>query len=489
LGPVIGRGAFASVRLAQDPTDGRAFAVKLINYRNAKSQGIDAKKINNEVLLHKYCSETKHSNIIAFYGAGENHLWKWMAIEYAGGGDLFDKIQPDVGVDENISQLYFHQLVSAIGFLHTKGVAHRDVKPENIFLDANGNLKLGDFGLAYLFKYKDRTKKSKDPVGSPPYVAPEVIKGPYDPTRSDIWSCGIVLIVLLTGCTPWDEPVSKDPDFQRFLSFNGRPDGYNPWSRIPFEAFSLLYGLIKLNPSERLTIEEIFQHPWLRRPNSLLNPDGTCADPVQLAMKMVQGLSLDLNSEPTSNATNGFATSEFHSSQPVFAPEFEDEDLPNIQDPVLFLSQPETYNNSPANILPDDATDAEFLSSLPSNIQFTHTIPQTMSQAARTFQDICPSLTFTRFYTAAPMDQLVPRLRSILHRLNIVLPLDDGKRNFVCLKIRTTDRRRCGLAGDIRCTTIQNSNLTEVHFVKYKGDPVEWRAFFRTIVMSCKDLV
>ena len=88
-----------------------------------------------------------------------------------------DRIEPDIGVDSDVAQFYFQQLVSAINYLHIEcGVAHRDIKPENILLDKNGNLKLADFGLASKFKRKDGTLRiSMDQRGSPPYMAPEVL--------------------------------------------------------------------------------------------------------------------------------------------------------------------------------------------------------------------------------------------------------------------------------------------------------------------------
>ena len=95
-------------------------------------------------------------------------------MEFAEGGDLFDKIEPDVGVPEDIAHFYFTQLISGISFLHSKGVAHRDIKPENMLLDRDGNLKIADFGLASLFALKGQFKYSTTLCGSPPYVAPEV---------------------------------------------------------------------------------------------------------------------------------------------------------------------------------------------------------------------------------------------------------------------------------------------------------------------------
>ena len=143
-------------------------------------------------------------------------------MEYAEGGDLFDKIEADVGVSEDIAHFYFTQLISGVSYMHSKGVGHRDIKPENILLSNAGNLKIADFGLATLFEYQGQTKLSTTMCGSPPYIAPEVIScskstqsrnapkaSGYSANLVDIWSCGVVLFVLLVGNTPWDEPTSQ----------------------------------------------------------------------------------------------------------------------------------------------------------------------------------------------------------------------------------------------------------------------------------------
>ena len=172
-------------------------------------------------------------------------------MELADGGDLFDKIEADVGVGEDIAHFYFHQLVSAISYMHTKGVAHRDLKPENVLVTGDGNLKVADFGLATLFELKGQRRIANSVVGSPPYIAPEIVATSktgvgYAPDVSDVWSCGIVLFVLLVGNTPWDEPTARSYEFNEYLQSDGRT-GDDLWRKLPQEVLSLLRGMLKLD--------------------------------------------------------------------------------------------------------------------------------------------------------------------------------------------------------------------------------------------------
>ncbi|KAH0259840.1 kinase-like protein, partial [Aureobasidium melanogenum] len=205
----IGSGAYASIRKAVPKDKPKpVIAVKFINKEHAFRVGrLRPKQIELEISLHRQVSG--HANIIRFLSHGDDQSWIWIAMELAEGGDLFDKIEADEGVGEDIAHFYFKQLVNAISWCHGKGVAHRDIKPENMLLTANGDLKLADFGLAtnFLNLKTGDTKMCGLVCGSPPYIAPEIIqvghanqkrkhgedKFGYCPNISDIWSCAIVL--------------------------------------------------------------------------------------------------------------------------------------------------------------------------------------------------------------------------------------------------------------------------------------------------------
>jgi serine/threonine protein kinase len=128
----------------------------------------------------------------------------YIVLEFVTGGELFDRIVHKGRLEESESRKYFQQLVDAVAHCHCKGVYHRDLKPENLLLDTNGNLKVSDFGLSAL--PQEGVELLRTTCGTPNYVAPEVLSGQgYDGSAADIWSCGVILFVILAGYLPFSE--------------------------------------------------------------------------------------------------------------------------------------------------------------------------------------------------------------------------------------------------------------------------------------------
>lgn len=215
-------------------------AIKVIAVPTDTNAADYKKKVIKEVRLHKAAS---HINILKLLDWAEQKDGSiFIVLEYAQGGDLFDKISPDVGISEELAHLYFTQLLAALNFCHASGIVHRDVKPENMLLDHEGNLKLADFGLADLFKYQGKEKRCTEACGSAPYAAPELALGvPYRAQPIDIWSAGVVLFTLLVGNTPWDQPTSASEEYSMYLS--GEIFQHDPWSRLPEELLCLFISL------------------------------------------------------------------------------------------------------------------------------------------------------------------------------------------------------------------------------------------------------
>lgn len=512
----------ARIKKAIPPdTTNPVFAVKFIHKNYAVKHGrISAKQINMEVSLHSHVGQ--HPNIIEWFATGEDPVWKWIAMEYAEGGDLFDKIEADVGVSEDIAHFYFTQLVGGVSFMHSKGVGHRDIKPENILLSESGNLKIADFGLATLFEYQGKTKLSATMCGSPPYIAPEVItcssrgtqktvKGPgYFANLADIWSCGVVLFVLLVGNTPWDEPTSASWEFEEYLGKQGRSTD-DLWQRLPASVLSLLRGMMNVDPKRRFNFNLIKSHPWYTRKNPLLTPDGKMTDPLSLATQMLEGLRIDFSQQPSASQRPGSSQDAMDidkDEQPRFSftqPEtpindvmFDWERPPRVNATGFSSSQPLNISHGGICTMTNGSAGHPFeaLNDEPSMSQFTPTpqVPLSLTQHARQFRDIVPNYSLTRFFSHLSSPLLLQTLSDALHQLNVPTPSISqmqGRESLGWIKVKLLDGRHCGLSGDIVVDTYISgeAELLEVRFVKVKGDPLEWRRFFKNVVVLCKDAV
>lgn len=510
------------------------FAVKFIHKDYAIKNGrISAKQIAMEVSLHSHIGQ--HPNIIEWFATGEDAVWRWIAMEFAEGGDLFDKIEADKGVSEDIAHLYFLQLISGVSFMHSKGVAHRDLKPENILLNESGDLKIADFGMATLFEYKGQKKMSSTMCGSPPYIAPEVLRcasgdksTKYRADLVDIWSCGVILFVLLVGNTPWEEPSDSKWEWREYIRTHGRSTD-ELWERLPPEALSLLRGMMNIDMDKRFSFAQIRQHPWYTRHNTLLSSDGKVLDPLQLATQMLANLRIDLTQEPTASQARlvdamdiditpsaAAFTSKFSATQPetpindiVF-----DWERPATMRSIGAIAASQPVPGGGATIPPPSTASLalDALAEEPTMSQFSQNpgVPLSLTQHARRFRDIVPSYSLTRFYSHVPAQLLVQMLSDALHQLNVPLPpgapavhpgRDQQKDphphpHVATLRVKTVDGRSQSLHGEILVDRYVlpdggagggAAELLEVRFVKVKGDPLEWRRFFKKIALLCKD--
>ncbi|KNC79750.1 CAMK/CAMKL/CHK1 protein kinase [Sphaeroforma arctica JP610] len=240
----LGEGTYAKVKLGIT-SNGDKYAVKVVNIRHKNLQPSEVvptagtpqqifDMVKKEICIHK---NMKHKHIIQFHAYKQIESKIYLLLEYAAGGELFDKIEPDCGVDEDLAHVYFKQLISSVEYLHAMGVAHRDIKPENILLDDHNNFKISDFGLSTVFRNKGKERLLQRRCGTFPYIAPEVYNElEYKAQPADIWSCGVVLITLLAGCLPWDEPSEQCSDFRNWRLGSVNMENQYPWSNMSVSA-------------------------------------------------------------------------------------------------------------------------------------------------------------------------------------------------------------------------------------------------------------
>ncbi|CEG45352.1 camk camkl protein kinase [Plasmopara halstedii] len=222
----------------------------------------------------------------------------FLVLELAGGGELFDRIKLDCGTNEDTARVYFNQLISGVAFCHNSGVCHRDLKPENLLLadtEEHSTLKIADFGLSAIFAFTENDpsgevngndadqpaiRRLRSVVGSPHYVAPEVLMDAgqgYDGAKADAWSIGIILYAMIAGNLPFGKNLLKCVRYDRFRkwSYNTKYSDDDPTYEVEFptwffpahfstELKSLIAQLLYPDACLRLSVDEAQHHVWVR---------------------------------------------------------------------------------------------------------------------------------------------------------------------------------------------------------------------------------
>ncbi|KAK7265105.1 hypothetical protein RJT34_32721 [Clitoria ternatea] len=262
LGRVLGHGTFAKVYHARNLQNGKNVAMKVVGKEKVIKVGM-MEQIKREISVMKM---VKHPNIVELHEVMASKSKIYIAMELVRGGELFCKVSKG-RLKEDAARIYFQQLISAVDFCHSRGVYHRDLKPENLLLDEHGNLKVSDFGLCTFSEHLTQDSLLHTTCGTPAYVSPEVIaKKGYDGAKADIWSCGVILYVLLAGFLPF-----QDDNLVAMYKKIYRGDfKCPPW--FSTEARRLIGKLLDPNPNTRIGISKIMESSWFKKavPRSLV---------------------------------------------------------------------------------------------------------------------------------------------------------------------------------------------------------------------------
>ncbi|XP_029117720.1 calcium-dependent protein kinase 5 isoform X3 [Elaeis guineensis] len=270
LGRNLGQGQFGTTYLCTEISTGIEYACKSISKRKLITKE-DVEDVRREIQIMHHLAG--HKNVVTIKGAYEDSLYVHIVMELCAGGELFDRIIERGHFSERKAAELTRIIVGVVEACHSLGVMHRDLKPENFLLvhkDDDSSLKAIDFGLSVFFK---PGQVFTDVVGSPYYVAPEVLLKHYGP-EADVWTAGVILYILLSGVPPfWAETQQGifDAVLKGVIDFDS-----DPWPLISDSAKDLIRKMLCSSPSERLTAHEVLCHPWICEngvaPDRVLDP-------------------------------------------------------------------------------------------------------------------------------------------------------------------------------------------------------------------------
>ena len=254
---ILGKGTFSKVKLGISKMTNEKVAIKIMDKQLALNKH-NFERIKRELSILKNC---KHPNIIKIHDTKEDQNNFYFIMEYCQYGELFLHIVNNKRLDDKQSSFYFFQLINGLNYLHINNIVHRDLKPENLLLGKGKILKIIDFGLS---NYSFDNQYLNTPCGSPSYASPEMIKGKkYNGFISDIWSCGVILYVMLCGYLPFDGFNNNDL-FKKILKCK-----VNYPNNMDKSAMDLLKNILVANPDKRIDVNKIKQHPFYLKGRSI----------------------------------------------------------------------------------------------------------------------------------------------------------------------------------------------------------------------------
>lgn len=369
LGQQLGWGQFGVIRVCSDKFTGEVFACKSI----AKDRLVtidDERSVKLEIEIMTRLSG--HPNVVDLKAVYEDEDYVHLVMELCAGGELFHRLEKFGRFSEAEARVLFMQLMQVVLYCHEIGVVHRDLKPENILLATKASsspIKLADFGLA---TYIEPGQSLLGTVGSPFYIAPEVLAGGYN-QAADVWSAGVILYILLSGMPPfWGNTKSRIFDAVRTADLRFPS---NPWDHISDSAKDLVMGMLSTDPSQRLTARQVLDHSWMG--DGIQDPEEPSGNKIEDCKEWDLGSGSFSTQIIPRNQDISFGTG---------SPVFSDDESPAFTCRTSFssfLQEPSTSTGF-SFCSPGDSGASEFTSPLPSMPSFSFFSPGSVAQVFTT---------------------------------------------------------------------------------------------------------
>lgn len=248
----IGEGAFSTVKLAIHKKNKEFFACKIVPKSRVSEPSLKS-RFELEIRINQ---QIHHNNIVQIIDLLQDDNNYYIFLEFCPNGELFQYIVDHKKLHEDEASILTRQIINCLIYIHSLGIVHRDIKPENLLLDSHNCIKLTDFGLS---RFIGLNGLVETPCGSPCYASPECLSGkPYDGKKSDIWSLGVIVYAMVTGQLPWTKR-NQTALFQQI-----KTGEYTIPTYLTDKCVSFISGLLTVDASRRLTLENALKHPWLR---------------------------------------------------------------------------------------------------------------------------------------------------------------------------------------------------------------------------------
>ena len=260
-GKLLGRGGYGQVHLCKRKQDLKEFAVKIINKQKLGESHF--RLVEQEIKILTRINTKTNPHCVQLFDFFQTDTEYYLVMEYLAGGELFDRITKGTFSEAKASEV-IKAVAQGLEYLHGQGIVHRDLKPENLVYATEGDqpdIKIIDFGMAKL-KPK-HVKMRTENIGTPKYLAPEVLKGQEYTEAVDVWSLGVILYILLGGYEPFYSNTQNPSEIERKIKAGRYAFDERYWSNISASAKGLIDSMLTVDPDERITIKQVLAHSWV----------------------------------------------------------------------------------------------------------------------------------------------------------------------------------------------------------------------------------